>query len=1065
MSTYYKPLKVYKSSAGSGKTTTLALEYLKLALGKGDHFRHILALTFTNKAAQEMKDRILDYLQMIIDFGNNPNIKEPFFFNQLISESEIYKNLSPEKARQKITNHAQSLYKNLIHKYSEYAVTTIDSFTNRVIKSFSHDLGLSFNYKVELKTNLLIDLAIEELLSRIDNNEGILTNILTKYSRSKIDQEKSRNIRQDLQSRARSLLNDLEEEYLVELRQISLKDLQAIQVKIDQSVNKFEKYLEKPAKEFLQICKDQGIEKSSFYSRAAVYNYFDRIANADFSQLEPNATTLKTINEDKWLAGKVSADQLNLIESNKTDFIQLFQEIQTAIESFSDYQLKKEISKHYFPFMILVELEKILNQMKSEQQMIHISDFNKMISKSVAHESAPYIYERIGNKFQNYLLDEFQDTSVLQWHNLLPLVENGISQNYFSLVVGDAKQSIYRWRGSDVQQFSEFPKILKSGTDEYMIQRQSLLNQSFQEVNLVTNFRTGKNIVEFNNRLFNFIQQKHFLSDELGKIYNSSVQEIHQKKMDSFVQIHTIDIKNSNKEEADQEYIKKVYQLVKQSREDGYQLKEIAVLARKNKLLIEIARYLLEKGIPVISTESLHADSSPLVRFVLSLINYLYFPTESLYQSEIIYFLSEYEVFKDQIDFKNRIENNNPHQELSQLWTELNINWDSELLLQSDTYEAIEHLCNLFSLDKTDSLLHFFLEAAFVFSQENHQDLSHFLEWWNLNAEDYKLDVPEDWEAVKLLSFHKAKGLEFPVVINLFSDNHFNESSWMSPELWLNPDLEDVPQLKSFPFKINSLKETKFNAVYEREKDFETLDKINLFYVAMTRPKERLYLLADVYHPTKNESFKFDRLIDDFIQTEKLNENDAQIFQFGEKNQVKSKADAGDSNHPNLAQIGHARWKRHIPMSLDTDDEKLAAADWGTKVHRFFAQIKSEEDIQNHLKQSKIKLHLNDHELEQLVEQARQVLQHPQISKLFKTGNLILNERDFYTSAKKILRPDRIVRIENQLYILDYKTGNKTAKNERQIKEYCTELEKLTGLQTQAFLVYLHEDLEVIEVS
>lgn len=1062
MATNYKPLKVYKSSAGSGKTTTLALEYLKLALGNGDHFRHILALTFTNKAAQEMKDRILDYLQMIIDYGKNPNIKEPFFFNQLISESEIYQDLNPVKAQQKITNDAQSLYKNLIHKYSEYAVTTIDSFTNRVIKSFSHDLGLSFNYQVELKTNLLIDLAIEELLSRIDNDESILTNILSKYSKSKIDQEKSRNIRQDLQSRARSLLNDLEEEYLVELRQISLEDLQAIQVKIDQSVNKFEKYLEKPAKEFLQICKDQGIEKSSFYSRAAVFNYFDRIANADFSQLEPNATTLKTITEDKWLAGKVSADQVNLIESNKTDFIQLFQEIQTAIESFSDYQLKKEISKHYFPFMILVELEKILNQMKSEQQMIHISDFNKMISKSVAHESAPYIYERIGNKFQNYLLDEFQDTSVLQWHNLLPLVENGISQNYFSLVVGDAKQSIYRWRGSDVQQFSEFPKILKSGTDEYMIQRQSLLNQSFQEVNLVTNFRTGKNIVEFNNKLFNFIQQKHFLSEELGSIYDSSVQEIHQKKMDSFVQIHTIDIKNSNKEEADQEYIEKVYQLVKQSHGDGYLLKEIAVLARKNKLLIEIARYLLEKGIPVISTESLHADSSPLVKFVLSLINYLYFPTESLYQSEIIYFLSEYEVFKDQIDFKNRIENNNPQQELSQLWTELNINWDSELLLQSDTYEAIEHLCSLFSLDKTDSLLHFFLEAAFVFSQENHQDLSHFLEWWNLNAEDYKLDVPEDWEAVKLLSFHKAKGLEFPVVINLFSDSHFNESSWMSPELWLNPDLEDVPQLKSFPFKINSLKETKFNAVYEREKYFETLDKINLFYVAMTRPKERLYLLADVYHPTKNESFKFGRLIDDFIQTENLEESDTQIFQFGENNQVKSKADEVDSNHPNLAHMGHALWKKHIPMSFDTDDEKLAAAEWGSKVHRFFAQIKSEEDLQNHLEQNKIKLHLNDHELEQLVEQARHVLQHPQISKLYKSENLILNERDFYTPTKKILRPDRIVKIENQLYILDYKTGIKTKKNETQIKEYCVELEKLSGLKTQAFLVYLHKEVEVI---
>jgi len=1065
MPSAYKPLKVYKSSAGSGKTTTLALEYLKLALGKGDRFRHILALTFTNKAAQEMKDRILHYLQKIIDYGKNPKSDKPFFYEQLISDSNNYQSLSPDKARQKISNDAQTLYKNLIHKYSEYAVTTIDSFTNRVIKSFSHDLGLSFNYQVELKTNLLIDLAIEELLSRINNEGGLLTNILSKYSKSKIDKEKSRNIRQDLKSRARSLLNDLEEEYLVGLRELSLEELQAIQATIDKSVDSFENYVEKIGKDFIEICKTNGIDKSSFYNRAAIYNYFDRIANSDFSKLQPNPTTFRTVNENKWTAGKVSAEQIDLIETYKSRFIQLFQEALTAIESFADYKLKKEISNHFYPFMILVELEKILNQMKSEQQMIHISDFNKMISRNVAHESAPYIYERIGNKFQNYLLDEFQDTSVLQWHNLLPLVENGISQNYFSLIVGDAKQSIYRWRGSDVKQFSEFPRIIKAGNDPYMVQRQSLLNQSFREVNLTTNYRTGKNIVDFNNKLFGFIQNKHYLSEELEKIYESSTQKIDKTDTDSFVQIHTIDIKNSeNKEEAEQEYIEKVYQIVKECKSDGYQLKDIAVLARKNKLLIEIARYLLEKGIPVISTESLHADSSPLVKFVLSLINHLYFPGEPLYQTEIIYFLSEQESFKDKIDFKTTLEALHPEKELSDLWSALDIELDKEILIQSDTYESIEQLCNLFSLDKTDSLLHFFLEAAFIFSQENHQDLAHFVEWWNINAEDYKLDVPEDWEAVKLLSFHKAKGLEFPVVINLFSDQHFNQSNWLSPEIWLNPELEDVPQLQSFPFKVNSLKDTKYDMVYQEENKLENLDKINLFYVAMTRPKERLYLLTDVFHPGQSESFKFSQLTDEFIRSENIMEIHAQLYQYGNYNPVKNENTEHKNIHPNLNKISHAQWKKHIPMSLDTDDEKLAAADWGTKVHRFFAQIKSEEDIKDHLAQSKIKLHLNNNEFQHLVQQAEQVLQHPQISKLYQPGNLILNERDFYTPAKKVLRPDRIVKAEDKLYILDYKTGNKTAKNEDQIREYCTELKKITGFITKGYLIYLHDKLEVVEV-
>ena len=1059
-----KPLKVYKSSAGSGKTTTLALEYLKLALGRGDHFRHILALTFTNKAAQEMKDRILDYLQLIIDFGKDPKTEIPFFLEHLISEIPNYRDLSSVKAIQKISNDANYLYKNLIHRYSEYAVTTIDSFTNRIIKSFSHDLGLSFNYQVELKTALLIDLAIEELLSRIDKEEDLLTKILAKYSQSKIDGEKSRNIRQDLKSRAYSLLNDLEEEYLESLREMSLEELQDIQVEIDQSIKRFENDLQKIGNEFIEICKSKGIDKASFYNRSAIYNYFERIASEKFSQLEPNVTTLKTINENKWTASKVTSEQTDLIESNKGHFIKLFNELQVAKESNSEYQLRKEINNQFYPFMILLELEKILNQMKSEQQMIHISDFNKLISKHVSHETAPYIYERIGNKFQNYLLDEFQDTSVLQWHNLIPLVENGIAQNYFSLVVGDAKQSIYRWRGSDVKQFSDFPKLSKPTDDPYMVERQNLLNQSFKEVNLQTNYRTGRNIVAFNNLLFDFIKSHHYLPDSMLDIYEASDQKVHLSETDSFVQIHTIDTKIAGKaEEVNQEYIQKVYELVQQCKNDGYQLKDIAVLARKNKQLIETARYLLEKGIPVISTESLHADSSPLVKFVLSFINYLYFPKESLYQSEILYFLSQSTAFKDRIEFRQALEDNNPDIELQDMWALLDIQFSAYELIKNDTYEAIEHICEIFELDRTDSLLHFFLEAAYIFSQEYHQDLSHFMDWWNLNAEDYKLDVPEEWEAVKLLSFHKAKGLEFPVVINLFSDLQFKESNWNSPEIWLNPELEDIPELKSFPFKISSLKETKFNEIYQQENEFEILDKINLFYVAMTRPKERLYLLADVFHPSKSDSFKFSQLIADFIQNQNIGEVDTQCFQWGDINKLKVQTSIEEVSHPHLINIKHDKWKDHIPMSLDTDDEKLAAADWGTKAHRFFAQIKSEEDLKEQIDPIKIKLLLSDDELSKLVQQAEQVLNHPQLSALFKKENLILNERDFYTPDKKVLRPDRIIRTDHQLFILDYKTGDKTAHHEHQIKEYCLELEKLSGLKTKGYLVYLHENIEIIE--
>lgn len=1074
-------LKVYKSSAGSGKTTTLSLEYLKLTLGKRDSYKHILALTFTNKAAQEMKDRILEYLDRLILLDSSK--KTPFFVEFIFNESPRYQKLIQEKglseALRMIVNDAKVLKKNLLHNYSEYAVTTIDSFTNRLIRTFSHDLGLSFNYQVEMNADQMLKEAVEELVSRIDNKEELITKILTQYSRQKIDSEKSRNIVIDIKSRAKSLLNDVEEEFLKPLRDMELEDMAKLQKSFEAELKAFESALQSFGDEFIQLCYNNGIHPSMLYQgNKGIYGYFNRFKNKDFTRISPNNYVWATVEEDKWTSGKASPEDKGIILAQSALLLDIFEKSQNLIqENHSDYLLKTEINHGIYPFMVLMELEKILNQMKMDQQMIHISDFNKIISEKIADEPAPYIYERIGNKYQHYLLDEFQDTSVIQWHNLLPLVENSLSENHFNLIVGDAKQSIYRFRGSDVEQFAQFPKLITKEKDQHMLQREQLLKRSYNEVFLNANYRTGKHIVDFNNDLFKFIVD-HYLPSSQSAVYT----DLHQKSGDphslaSSVEIHQMDVKPlKNIAEKNQAYIERTQQIIEECLESNYQYKDMVVLARKNKHLIQLAHHLLSQGIPVISTESLHVSTSPSVQFLLSVINHLYEPKEKIYQTEIIHFLSA----QDHSSFpelSHSLLNLNSKDQLRDVWKQLDIHWDLEEILKLEAYEALESLCRILKLESTEPLLHFFLEAAFIFTQENHQSIGEFREWWALNSTDYKLDVPEEWNAVKLMSFHKSKGLEFPVVINHFSDAHMS-SGGFPPEIWLNPNLEDYPQIKSFPFKISKLENTVFEEYKKSDDDLGQLDLVNLFYVAMTRPQQKLYLLVDKYYKKKSESqtvFHFDKVIDDYLQKASVKEKSELIYHLGDENPPKHQLLKEENASSKLESIyihsnHNTPWRAYIKLALESSDEKpyLHSAIWGQKVHAVLAELQYSGNLDFTLEKMEYQGFIDPEERAKIAEAVQQVLEHPLLKEYYGSQALSYSERDIYDAdspKKSIKRPDYIVQLEDYFVVIDYKTGK--AKNEdlRQVKEYCQVITKHSQKASKGFLVYLGEKVEVKEVT
>ena len=1069
-----KKLHVYKSSAGSGKTTALTIEYLKLALMSDYAFKHILALTFTNKAAQEMKDRILEYLLILKGFDNET---WPFFLDDLINGIPKYLKKKEKEGKEEVLNEirkdSEKLFIRIIHNYSEFTVTTLDSFTNRLIRSFSHDLGLSFNYQVELDTSQLLKDAVDELVFRVGEHNDMLTQVLTKFSKQKIDSEKSRRIKTELEDRAKSLLNDVEEKHLIPLRSLTIDHILQLHKNIIIELNIIEKQWQNLGREFVQICEDNGLEaKMFFHGKSGILPFFKRLAQKDFSKLTPNSYVRTTIEEQKWTSSGASFSVRNLIDSVSGSLTDVYQRTIASINAEqSNYLLMIQIKNTIFPYMVLMELEKILDQIKQENQMVHISDFNKIISKEIAQESAPYIYERIGNKYQHYLLDEFQDTSVIQWHNLLPLIENSLSENFDNLIVGDSKQAIYRWRGSEVEQFSKLPELISENKDQLLLQREQMLKNNYAERQLNTNYRSAKIIVDFNNKLFQYIKGHGYIVDAYLSIYDNHWQESKKTDEAGMAEIHFVTPpQKSDKELYLEHYNQRTYEIIISAKEKKYKYKDMAVLARSNTDINSLAQYLLAKNIPIVSSESLFVDTSPQVQFMLSIIKHVLQPKEYVYQVEILrYLLENNRIEGCQIDsLAAELANLNPKDELNKYWQLLGIELDKPYLIAKEAYDAIELIARLFGVNTNESLTHFFIEASFIFTKENHQGLSDFLIFWDLKSKDYKLDVPEDWDAVRLMSFHKAKGLEFPVVINWFSQKLSPNKAGKST-VWINPELRKFPELISYPFVLSKLKDTSHHDFYETEINKSILDDINLFYVANTRPTEKLYVLIDDL--PKNEpaaiGVHFNVLMNGFASSEKMTKIDDYTYRIGEDQEKENAKNEEVSSNDMLILKTHITtdWNESMTLALENETERNELAAWGQKVHLVLAEINTKDDIDMAFKRLVYKGVIDDGEPEIINELALQVINHPQLESYYHADVQVYNERDMLDEQGGIIRPDRLVIVNGSAVVIDYKTGVPKKKDEDQINNYCTQVGTHLKVDVSGYLVYLHEEIMIEEIK
>ncbi|MCK9424214.1 MAG: UvrD-helicase domain-containing protein, partial [Bacteroidales bacterium] len=736
---------VYRSSAGSGKTFTLVREYLKIILQEPRDFRHILAITFTNKAAAELKERVLHSLRqlsMYPDCTDQKIIRD--LLPQIVTQTVLSEPEIAERAKQSLNL--------ILHHYADFAIGTIDSFSHRIIRSFAHDFGLPVQFSVELNEDELLTTAVDLLLDKVGEDKE-LTRFLVKFLEVRMDEDKGWNIDRILVNFARVLLEEEGQEHIVALRSLTLDDFTRISEAIYERIRGFEKLIRKIGTDAIKVIEDAGLSSESFYQgNRGIWKYFMYLANGRFDKLQPSSLVIKTITEDKWSGGKATATEKTLIASITPQLRNFYEEVMQLLDrSEENYALNKLLARTIFPLAVLNEIDRVLTEFKKQNNLVHISEFNRRISSIVIREPVPFIYERIGERYHHLMIDEFQDTSRLQWQNFVPLIENALSSGYFNLVVGDGKQAIYRWRNGDVTQFTRLPELRESDRNPLVLQRQQVLESHFKEESLNRNFRSKREIVEFNNRFFRYLE--NLLDEPEKSVYRGLEQVVDPDKRGGFMALQFMNNdqdEGTTFEELNYTEIKRIIGEVMQA---GYSMKEIAILCRKNEYASRIARMLMEEGIEVVSSESLLLVQSQEVNFIISVIRFLYEAENPINQAEMAVFLLQTGRLPGmtiQEVLKRITSGAHSGGELVRLMKEYGWVFSRQEMIALPVYDLVETLIRTFSLNrKTDPYLQFFLDAVLKFMTGDQHSASEFLDWWEDQKSKLSVVVPEGIDAVR----------------------------------------------------------------------------------------------------------------------------------------------------------------------------------------------------------------------------------------------------------------------------------------------------------------------------
>ena len=1043
------PFKIYSASAGSGKTFTLVKEYLKICLTSKSpkKFVEILAVTFTNKAAAEMKDRIISSLKSF----SNPKTAEQTDLEMralIVSETGL--------TIHELTVRAQAVFENILHNYSQFSIGTIDKFTHRIIRTFAQDLDLPQNFEVELEHKLLLKQAVDLLISKTGEDEK-LTQLLVNFIKDKTADDKSWLIENDFYLVAEELLKESGQEHCDNLKELNLDDFFIIQKSIQKYINKFDQELSAIGIGFVDDCKDQGISPEWLVGgKNGLRKYFDYLRTQQWEKYIPTKTNYTNIEKENWYASKAPTSSYASIDSLQEKHKPFVNRALEILLDYPKYVKFRLIASNFYAMAVLHEISKQMQYIKEQNNIIPIGEFNKKIATVLQNEEGNFIYERLGERYANYFIDEFQDTSELQWKNLLPLLENAIANGQkpgSAMLVGDAKQAIYRWRGGEVDQFIELQlkAASPSGKEPYKMEACSL---DF-------NYRSAAEIVDFNNQFFSSVAPK--IENQKYSALFSNLNSKQVRGTGGHVSIEYIDYNGDYEELQKARCLSNIEQL----REDGFNYGDICILTRTKAKGTVLVKLLSEKGIPVVSAESLLLEQSTEVKFMLNFLRFLNEPMHPRYRFKLIEYLNENEFCTTTLE--------NVHIQLDQLCnaslSEFNaflksIISDYDMLKwRSISLVELSHkIARSFKLEETARIyMQFFMDEVWAYSTKYAQDLFGFLNYWEETAHKLSVAIPEGINAVQVMTIHKSKGLEFPAVIFPFAN--WNATSEQNAKSWVETD---APELHNLPTSLipisDKLKSSteKLQSLYVEHKSKVLLDNLNMLYVALTRPKTRLYI------QTSSKGGNLSTYFDHFLKEQGLWEPDKAVYTFGSPVAYHSKPRPKNTNLEVSTPIKDLskvlKISRQAPRMWEVDHPEKGA-DKGRKIHEILSYIKVESDLNSALEKALREGLLSNNELKEVHYLLQQTLHHPKLKKYFSVGLKVKNEEDILLENGKVIRPDRLVFMPDGITIIDYKTGTPLAAHEEQILTYRSHIVSMGYPVISCVLVYINEEcVELNEV-
>lgn len=1029
---------IYDAAAGSGKTFTLVKEYLKqiLAAKSDDYFKHLLAITFTNKAVAEMKQRIVETL---VNFSEEESVNKPQPIMQIISE-ETGMSVAEIQKRSKV------ILKNLLHNYAAFSVETIDRFNHRIIRTFARDLKLATNFEVTLDTPQLLSEAVDLLLSKAGENKEI-TKVLLDFALEKTDDDKSWDISRDIADAAKLLYNENDFAHVAVLKEKSLEDFLGFKKQLIIKKKTLAAEIENLATQTLQLIEESGLQIDDF-SGKYLPKHFQNLSIGRYD-INFSAKWQETMGEKPLYPGRVSASIGGIIDELTPAFISSFQQTKNMV---FQLLLIENVLKNITPLSVINLVNQEIETIKEEKNILPISEFNSLINKEIKNQPAPFIYERLGEKYRHFFIDEFQDTSKLQWDNLIPLIANALSQELDPnsgslLLVGDAKQSIYRWRGGLPEQFMD----LYGDGNPFPREKEVL--------SLDTNYRSCAEIVDFNNQFFSFVSG-YFANDGHGELYKSGNNQKLNAKKDGYIRLEFIE--KQKKAEKDQAYSELVLETIRNLENQGFSTSDICILTRKKADGIVLGAFLMEHSISVISSETLLLQSSPLVQMLVFALIVSLYPNNEEAKINLLDLLHEHlDISEEKHTFFKKFLKNS-EEKFTQNLKEYQLDFKFDEMRTVSLYEAFEYCIeNLKLADHADAYLFGFMDLVYDFEQQPLADKISFLDHWETKKDNASIPASEGANAVQLMTIHKAKGLEFPVVIFPFADINLYDAKY--DKLWYPLESEEFQfQEAQINYKSEIANYGDLGEImYKEHRSQLELDNINLLYVTLTRAVEKLFIFSKMPKESKDGiPSSYNHLFMEFLKQKGMWNNEQMLYEFGTDSVKisKGKKIVPQTEPVFISSNPIAHGLKIVTSERIYEEETKAAIFTGNLLHDTMEQIYVEADYDRVLAEMKQRGIIPEHELAVLKTTISQIIQHPELKMLFDGSDIIYNERDLITKDGIVLRPDRVnINSENEVVIIDYKTGSPNISHNDQLVDYANALEEMGFNVSKKILIYTNE--------